>query len=53
MVMYGYENTSIKEKQVKITENVIYSTSTSFTKEEEVLRVLLVKDEYTLHASNV
>ena len=32
---------------------VIYSTSTSSTKEEEDFRVLLVMDEYTLHASNV
>ena len=52
--MYGYGNIiSIKEKQVQITENVIYSTSTSSTKEEEDFRVLLVMDEYTLHASNV
>ena len=52
--VHGYSNiTSIKEKQVKITENVIYSTSTSSTKEEEDFRVLLVMDEYTLHASNV
>ena len=52
--MYGYGNIiSIMEKQVKITENVIYSTSTSSTKKEEDFRVLLVMDEYTLHASNI
>jgi hypothetical protein len=51
--MYGYGNIiSIEEKWVKITENVIYSTSAS-TKEEEDIRVLLVRDEYTLHASNI
>jgi hypothetical protein len=44
---------SIKEKQVKITENVIYSTSTSSTMKEEDFRVLLVMDEYALHASSV
>jgi hypothetical protein len=38
---------------VKITENVIYSTFTSSTKEEEDYRVLLVIDEYTLHDSNI
>jgi hypothetical protein len=48
MVMYGYGNIlSIKEKQVKFTENVIYSTSTSSTKEEEDFKALLVMDEYT------
>jgi hypothetical protein len=50
--MYGYGNISMKKKQVKITENVIYFTSTS-TKEEEDFRVLLVLDEYSLHASNI
>jgi hypothetical protein len=44
---------SIKEKQVKITENFTYSAFTSSTKEEEDFRVLLVMDEYTLLASNV
>jgi hypothetical protein len=41
---------SIKDKRVKNTENVIYSTSTM---KEEAFRVLLVMDEYTLHASNI
>ena len=44
---------SMKEKLVKVTENVIYSTSTSSTMKEEDFRLLLVMDEYTLHASNV
>ena len=44
---------STKEKQVPITENIVYSTSTSSTKEEEDFGVLLIMDEYTLHASNV
>ena len=53
-VMYVYGNIiSIKEKQVKITENVIYFTSTSLPKKEEDFRVQLVMDEYTMHASNV
>jgi hypothetical protein len=51
--MYGQGNISIKEKLVKFTENVVYSTSTSSTKEEEDFRVLLVMDEHTLHASNI
>jgi hypothetical protein len=42
----------MKKNQVKITENFIYSTFTSFTKEEEDFKVLLVIDKYTLHASN-
>jgi hypothetical protein len=46
--MHGLGNISIKEKQVKITENIIYSTSTK----KKDFRVVLVIDEYTLHASN-
>jgi hypothetical protein len=49
-------NISIKEKQEKISENVINSTCTSSTKEEEDFThfsVLLVMDKYTLHASNI
>jgi hypothetical protein len=42
----------MKKNQVKITENIIYSTFTSSTKEEEDFRVLLI-DKYTLHASNI
>jgi hypothetical protein len=54
MVMYGYGNIiSINEKQVKITADVIYSTSTSSTKEKEDFRLQLVIDGYALHASNV
>jgi hypothetical protein len=41
---------SIKDKQVKSPENVIYSTSST---RAEDFRVLLVMDEYTLHASNI
>jgi hypothetical protein len=44
---------SIKEIQVKITENVTYSTSTSSTMKEEDFRVLVIIHEYTLHASNI
>jgi hypothetical protein len=54
MVMNEYGDIiSIKDKQVKNTENVIYSTSTSSTMKEEDFRVPLVMVEYTLHASNV
>jgi hypothetical protein len=54
MVMYGYGNIiSIREKQLKITANIIYSTSTSTTKEKEDFRLPLVIDEYSAHASNV
>jgi ketopantoate hydroxymethyltransferase len=54
MVMYGYGKIiSVKERQVQITEFTIYYASISSTKEEEDLRVLLVVDEYTQHASNI
>jgi hypothetical protein len=45
--MFGLDIISIEEKQVKIPENVIYSISTSSSKEEEDFRVLLVMDKYT------
>jgi hypothetical protein len=53
MVINEYGNIiSIKEKQVKISENVIYSTSTSSTMKED-FEVLLVIDEYTLQVSRI